>query len=92
MFAGEFFSDVDAGCLACAFKVEEGSTVGKWIGDGDVGAVPAVAAIVRGVGIAGVVGIEAVRDGDGLPDGDFFGVPEPPMDRRACPGGTPTLR
>ena len=77
--------------MAGSFEVKEGPSVLEWVGDGDVGTVPTVAAIVGDVGVAAVVGVEAVRHRDGLPGGDLFAVPAshgPPSE----PAGTPILR
>src|SRR5580704_9792823 len=75
VFACEIFADVDGCCLACAFKVQQRTAICVGVGDGDMGAVPAVATIVGCVRIAGVPGVEAMRHGDGLPFGQFFAVP-----------------
>jgi len=69
VLAGKLFSDVYGGLLACAFKVQQRAAIGVGIVDGNMGAIPAVAAIVRRVRVAGVVGAKAMRQCDGLPCG-----------------------
>jgi len=44
-------------------------------GVGNGAAVPALAAVVRRVGVAGVVVVEAVWNGDVFPGGDLVSVP-----------------
>ena len=64
--------------LSCTFKVEQGAAVLEWVGNGNAGAIPAVTAVVRCIGIAGVVMIEAVRELNFLPYCDFVAAPNLP--------------
>ncbi len=75
VLAGECFTDVGSGRLACALEVKKGTAAFIWIGYGNVGAVPAVATVVGDVRVAAVVCVEAMRHRYGLPCGDLFAVP-----------------
>jgi hypothetical protein len=76
--ADERGTDPEGGGLACALEVEEGASLGEGVGEGEVGAVPALSAEVGVVGVAGVAGVEAVGEGGGLPLVVFFSAPDLP--------------
>ena len=75
MFACEGFSDIDSGSLASALKVQQCTSVGEWVGDRNVGSIPAVAAVVGNIRVAAVVCIKAMGHRDWLPDSNLFAVP-----------------
>ena len=75
VFACKLFSHIDGRGLPGAFEVKQRAAIGEGVRNGDVGSIPAVAAVAGGVGVAAVVGVEAVRHGNLLPDSDLLAVP-----------------
>ena len=74
----EVRADPKGGGLAGALKMQDGSAIGEWIGNFEMGAVPALAAEVRLVGVACVGGVEAVRQSGRLPLVVVFRTPGSP--------------
>ena len=74
----ESVADIDGRCLPCAFEMKQRATVRIWVGYRQMKSVPSIAAVSGNVGIASVVGIEAMRHRDRLPCCNLFAVPDLP--------------
>jgi hypothetical protein len=71
-------AEVDGGDLAGAPEVQQRAALGIRIPGLNPGAIPALAAVVGGLGVAGIVGVETVRHGDGVEDRELLAVPDLP--------------
>ena len=71
-------ADIDVRSLPGTFEIEQCTAILDGVGDGQMGAIPAVTAIIRRIGIAGVIFVEAMRQRNFFPDRDLVAAPNLP--------------